>query len=44
MGKQAEADNLMKEAITVATEVELNHHAYQLLNQNQYMKRFKFCR
>ncbi len=37
-GKQAEADQLMKDAVTQATEVEINNYGYQLLNQGQQDK------
>ena len=38
MGKQAEADKIMTEAIAIATEVELNAYGYQLLGQGQHDK------
>lgn len=38
MGKQAEADKLMTDAIAIASEVELNAYGYQLLGQEQYDK------
>jgi tetratricopeptide (TPR) repeat protein len=34
-GKTAEADKMMKDALDVATEVELNTYGYQLINQGQ---------
>lgn len=34
-GKEADADNMMKAAFDVSTEVELNQYGYQLLAQNQ---------
>ena len=37
-GKDAEADNAMKAAIDVATEIELNNYGYQLLAQKQQDK------
>jgi hypothetical protein len=37
-GKDAEADNVMKTAIDVATEAELNQYGYQLIAQNQQDK------
>jgi TolA-binding protein len=37
-GKTAEADKLMTEAMTVATEVEVNAYGYQLLGVNDYDK------
>jgi hypothetical protein len=37
-GKDAEADNVMKTAVNVATENELNNYGYQLLAQNQQDK------
>jgi tetratricopeptide (TPR) repeat protein len=38
MDKKAEADKTMDEAVTMATEVELNAYAYQLLGQNDFPK------
>jgi hypothetical protein len=38
MGKQAEADKLMTEAVAIATEVELNAYGYQLLGQGEHDK------
>ncbi|HEU5291614.1 MAG TPA: DUF2911 domain-containing protein [Cyclobacteriaceae bacterium] len=37
-GKTDEGDKLLTEAMTIATEVELNAYGYQLLGQNQYDK------
>lgn len=37
-GKNDESDKIMKEAIDIATEVELNNYGYQLLAQNQQDK------
>lgn len=37
-GKDAEADNIMKNAVDVSTEVELNNYGYQLLAQKQQDK------
>lgn len=37
-GKTSEADRLLSEAMTNATEAELNTYGYQLLGQNQYDK------
>ena len=37
-GKTAEADKLLAEGMTIATEVELNAYGYQLLGLNQYDK------
>ena len=36
MGKTAEAENIQKEALVVATEVELNQYGYQLLNEGKH--------
>jgi tetratricopeptide (TPR) repeat protein len=38
VGKTAEGDKLLAEAIAGATEVELNNYGYQLLGQNQHDK------
>lgn len=38
MGKNAESDKLLKEAMTVATEPELNNYGYQLLGQGTHDK------
>lgn len=38
LDKTAEADALSKEAMTVATEIELNNYGYQFVNQQQYDK------
>jgi hypothetical protein len=38
VGKTAEADKTMKDALGVATEVELNNYGYQLINEKQYDK------
>jgi tetratricopeptide (TPR) repeat protein len=38
LGKTAEADALSKEAMTVATEIELNNYGYQFINQQQFDK------
>ena len=37
-GKAAEGEKLLAEAMTIATEAELNVYGYQLLGQNQYDK------
>ncbi len=37
-GKAAEADKLKKEALTLATEAELNNYGYQLIGQEQHDK------
>jgi hypothetical protein len=37
-GKTAEADNLKKEALSLATEAELNNYGYQLIGQEQHDK------
>lgn len=37
-GKTAEAEKIKKEALTLATETELNNYGYQLLGQSQYDK------
>lgn len=37
-GKNTEADATRKEALSLATEVELNNYGYQLLNQSQFDK------
>lgn len=37
-GKTDEADKIMKDALDVATEVELNNYGYQFLNQQNYDK------
>ena len=44
MGKQDEADQIMKNALTVATNQELNQYGYQLINQgklNEAIEAFK---
>ena len=38
MGKTEEAEKTMKEAMSIATELELNNYGYQLLNQKQMDK------
>lgn len=38
LGKTADADALSKEAMTVATEIELNNYGYQFINQQDYDK------
>jgi tetratricopeptide (TPR) repeat protein len=38
MDKKADADKIMDEAVTMATENELNAYAYQLLGQNDFPK------
>jgi len=38
MGKTAEAEKIMNDALATATEIELNNYGYQLLNQNQFDK------
>lgn len=38
MGKTAEAEKIMNDALAGATEIELNNYGYQLLNQNNYDK------
>ena len=40
-GKTAESDKLMAEAMSTATENELNNYGYQLLGQNQYDEAIK---
>lgn len=37
-GKTADADKVMKDALAISTEAELNSYGYQLINQNEYDK------